>query len=77
MKIVMKIEDENCHEKARTSSDKDGTRWIFSMSHMVNLTENVVKEKLLSVGLEIEEIEPAHVKNWISKMIVKIKSVDK
>ena len=47
------------------------------MSHMVRLSENVVEEKLLSVGLEIEEIEPAQVKNGMSKVIVKIKSVDK
>ena len=69
--------DEKCHEKATTSSDKDVTRWIFNMSHMVRLSENVVEEKLLSVGLEIEEIEPAQVKNGMSKVIVKIKSADK
>ena len=40
---------------------------------MVKLTENVVKEKLLSVGLEIEEIESIQVKDGISKVIVKIK----
>ena len=39
----------------------------------MKLTENVVEEKLLSVGLEIEEIESIQVKDGISKVIVKIK----